>query len=68
MLEARVSLMSQQNGLNIVTFRTALRAVGKNSKNVSSKIYNFSTMQNVRMQYELYEGLCRLRKTEATTL
>jgi hypothetical protein len=51
-----------------VTFRTALRAVGKNSKNVSSKIYNFSTMQNVRMQYELYEGLCRLRKTEATTL
>lgn len=27
--------------------------VEKNSKNMNSKIYNFSTMQNIRMQYEL---------------
>jgi hypothetical protein len=24
---------------------------------MTSKIYNFSTMENIRMQYELYEGL-----------
>jgi hypothetical protein len=40
-----------------VTFRAALKAVGMKSKNMSLKIYNFSTMQNIRMQYELYEGL-----------
>jgi hypothetical protein len=39
--------------VNAGTFRTALKAGEKNSKNMSSKIYNFSTMQNIRMQYEL---------------
>jgi hypothetical protein len=29
---------------NAVTFRTALKAVGKNSEIMSSKIHNFSTM------------------------
>ena len=50
--------------VNVMTFRTALKAVGKNSKNVSSKIYkqDFSTMQNIRMQYELYEGFMDLKK------
>jgi len=38
--------MSQQNA---ETFRTALKAVGRNSENMSSGIYNFSTMQNIRM-------------------
>jgi len=35
--------------VNAVTFRTALNAVGKNSKNMSSKLckQEFSTMQNV---------------------
>jgi hypothetical protein len=47
---------------NAVTFRTALKAVGKNYKNMSSKIYSFSTMQNVRTQYELYEGFCGPKK------
>ena len=42
--------------VNAGTFRTALKAVGKNSENMSSKIYNFSTMQNIRMQYEFHEG------------
>ena len=50
--------------VNAETFRTALKAVGKNSENMSSKIYNFSTMQNIRMQYELYEGLHGPRKTD----
>ena len=54
--------------LNSVTFRTALKAVGKNSENMSSKIYNFSTMQNIRMQYELYEGLHGPIKTISCTM
>jgi hypothetical protein len=54
--------------VNGVTFRTALKAVGKNSENRSSKIHNFSTMQNIRMQYKLYEELHRPKRTEAATL
>ena len=30
--------------VNIVTFRTTIKALGKNSENMSSKMYNFSTM------------------------
>jgi hypothetical protein len=51
-----------------MTFRTALKALGKNAENMSSKICNFSTMQNIRMQYELYEGLHESQRTEATAL
>ena len=54
--------------VNTVTFRTALKAVGKNIENMSSKIYNFSTMQNIRMQYELYKELYRCKGTETTAL
>lgn len=43
--------------VNAEIFRTSLKAVGKNSKNMSLKIYNLPTMQNIRMQYELYEEL-----------
>jgi hypothetical protein len=32
------------------------------------KIYNFSTMQNIRMQYELNEGLHGPERTEAAAL
>jgi hypothetical protein len=35
--------------VNSETFRTALKAVGKNYENMSSKIYNFSTMKNIKM-------------------
>jgi hypothetical protein len=42
--------------INAMTLRKALKDVGKNSENMSSKICNFSTMQNIRMQYELNEG------------
>jgi hypothetical protein len=42
--------------------------VGKNMENMSSKIQSLSTMQNIRMQYELYEGLHGPRKTEAAAV
>jgi hypothetical protein len=32
----------------MITFRIALKAVGKNSKNMSLKKYNFSTMQKYK--------------------
>jgi hypothetical protein len=54
--------------LNSVTFRTALKAVGKNSVNMRSKIYNFSTMQNIRMKYELYERPHGPKRTKAGAL
>jgi metal-responsive CopG/Arc/MetJ family transcriptional regulator len=49
-----------------VTFRTALKAVGKNAKTMSSKICNFSTMQNITMQYELYKELHRAKETRGS--
>ena len=54
--------------VNVVTFSTALKAVGKNSENTSSRMYYFSTLQNVRMQYESYEGLHIPRRTKAAEL
>ena len=54
--------------VNAVNFRIALKAVGKNTENMSLKIYNFSTMQNIRMQYELYKELHRSKGTEAAAL
>ena len=42
-----------QHMVTAVTFRTAFEAVGNNSEKISSRMYNFSTMQNIRMQYEL---------------
>jgi hypothetical protein len=47
---------------------TAHKAVGKKAENMSSKTCNFSTMHDIRMQYEIYEGLWGPRKTKATTL
>ena len=55
--------MSQQNDP-----QDALKAVGQNAENMSSKIHNFSTMQNIRMQYKLYEGLHGPKRTEAAAL
>ena len=54
--------------VNTEIFRTALKAVGKNSKYMSSKIYNFSTMQNIRMKYELYERPHGPKRTKAGAL
>jgi hypothetical protein len=51
--------------VNAETFRRAFKAVGKNSENTHSRIYNFSTMQNIRMQYGLFKELCRPKRTEA---
>jgi hypothetical protein len=49
--------------VNAVTYKTTLKAIGKNSKNMSSKIYkeNISTMQNIKMQCELYEGFTDIK-------
>jgi hypothetical protein len=38
--------------------------VGEDAENVNLKVYNFSTMQNVKMQYELYKELLRLKGAE----
>jgi len=54
--------------VNTVTFRTALKAVGKNSENMNSRIYHFSAMQNIRMHYELYEGSYGPKRTKAAAL
>jgi hypothetical protein len=54
--------------VNAEIFRTALKGVENDSKNMSLKIYNFSTMQKPRMEYELYEELHRLKGTEADAL
>ena len=53
---------------NTKAFSTSLRAVGENFENLGSKIYNFSTMQNIRMQYELYKELHRSKVTEAAAV
>ena len=50
------------------TFRTALKAVEKNSKNMSLKIYNFSAMQKIRVQYELYEEFHDSKGTKTVAL
>ena len=54
--------------VNVVTFRIVLMTVGKNSENMSSRMYNFSTMQNIWTQYELYERLNRPQRQEAAAL
>jgi hypothetical protein len=54
--------------IDAVTFKTTLKTMGKNSENMSSKIYNiynFSTMQNIRMRSEFYKGP---KRTKATAL
>lgn len=62
-------------------YGNALKAVEKNSENMSSTdrqeyinqckncfLKDFSTTQNIRMQYELYEELPRPKRTEAAVL
>jgi hypothetical protein len=40
--------MSQQNGKDFGAFRTALKAMGNNSKYLSSKMYYLSIMQKYK--------------------
>jgi hypothetical protein len=49
---------------NTRTFWTVLQAMEKNSKTMNLKIYTFSTMQNIRMQYELNEGFRESKGTK----
>ena len=55
--------------VNTVTFGTALKAVGK-TENMSARIwiYNFSAMQNIRMQYEVCKGLHGPKRTETAAV
>ena len=50
-----------------MTFKTALKAVEKNSENMGSRLYNFLIMQNIRAQYEFYEGLHGPKTNKQTT-
>jgi hypothetical protein len=65
--EVKVRLKLQQN-IKSGTFETAHKSVEKNSENMDSKIYNFSTMQKIRIQHELYEGLYESKGTGTSTL
>ena len=62
--------MSFSKNGNCVTFRTAVKAMGKTSENMSSSTYNqdFSAMQNIRIQYQLHKGLHGLKRTPAVAL
>jgi hypothetical protein len=42
--------------------------INENSENMISKVYNFSPMPNIRIQYELYKELHRSKRTEAGAL
>lgn len=42
--------------------------MGKNAENMSSKIYSFSAIQKIRMQYEVYKELHRAKETRAAAL
>jgi hypothetical protein len=48
--------------VNAGTCWTPLQAVGKNSKNMSSKIYTFATLQNMRLQIGIRRGFMNLKK------
>jgi hypothetical protein len=54
--------------VNTGTLRTTIEAMEKSSKYMSLKIYNFSTMQKIRMQHELCEGLYKSKGTKGTEL
>jgi hypothetical protein len=62
----RVCLVVPQKGGE----RCDLQAVRKNSEYMISGIYkqDFSTMQNIRMQYELFAGLHGPKRTNAAVL
>jgi hypothetical protein len=48
--------------VNPETYRTALNSVGTNFKNMSLRIYNFSTMQNIRMKYNVIRSFTNLKE------
>jgi hypothetical protein len=60
--------MSCANLVKAEAFRTMFKAMRKNSENMISKIYSFSTMQNIKMQYKFYKELHGLKRAQATAL
>jgi hypothetical protein len=65
---AMLCLCSSAKMVNIVMVRTAIEALRKDSEYMSLKVYNFLIMHNIRMQYELYEGLHRPKITMAAAI
>jgi hypothetical protein len=74
--EARIYPADPRENVDGVTFRAALKAVGKNSENMSSYIgqcmntslqYSWTTW-HIRMQYDLWERLYKPERTEAAAL
>ena len=45
--------------VNAMTFRIALKAVGKSSESMRLRIYKFTTTQNIKMHYDSYGVLYR---------
>jgi hypothetical protein len=54
--------------VNSGTLRTALKAVIKKYLKTQFKIYNFSILQKIMMQYKLYEGLHKSKGTDSYTI
>lgn len=56
--------------LAMETFRIALKFMGKNSKNMSSKYVNRISQlsKSIMIQYGLYEGLHERKRTKAAAL
>jgi hypothetical protein len=50
-----------------VTFKTVLKAVGNNSENMSSRIYNFPTMQNYMDVIGIIWGLYGPKRIKTNT-
>lgn len=57
--------VSAKKMANAGTLRTTLKAVERNSKNMSSKHIISQLHKNIRMRYELYTELPRSKETEA---
>jgi hypothetical protein len=58
--------MSLEKMVNTENFRAVLNVVARNSENINTKIHNFSTRQNIRIQ--LYKELHGPRIAEAAVL
>ena len=46
-----------------MTFKTALKAVEKNSENMGSRLYNFLIMQNIKNNMNFMRGFMDLKQT-----
>jgi hypothetical protein len=64
----RMCLCFYRKWQNADNFRIAFKAMIKNSEIMTSNIYDFSTMQNIRVLYELFKEIHGYRRAEAAVL